>query len=563
MPSSQSRFAKLPAEVDTPRSKWGFTHRHTTSFNAAELVPILMFPVIAGDTIKANIKSFIRMSTPIHPVMDDCYADLYSFFVPHRLVWGHFEEFMGAVTTKPWEESTEYTIPQITIPVGGWQQGTLADHLGFPIGVGNVEGETNPATVSALPFRTVAQVWNDWFWDVNLQNPAVLQTGDGTIEGSNGDDYVMDIIRGGKCPPVAKYHDYFTSALPEPQRGDPVNLVAGLTSAALASTGTSLKLSMRQAGVAKGVYLSSDLNGNPVYRIVGTDEPYIPSKAFLPEPNFGVYGIPEGRYGSGMQVLDDEAQLDLTVADLRLALQSQVILEKDARGGGRFTDILKSHFGVTNPDFRLQRAEFIGSQHFAINMSQVLQTSATSDVSPQGNTAAYSATGHRGDGFVYSATEPGYIMTFVVVRNKQSYQQGLNREWTKKRRFDFYWPEFNSIGEQPIYNSEIYYQANNAIDSQIFGFQERFAEYRYHPDLVTGELRSTYAQSLDVWHYADYYTSLPVLSDGWIRADKANIERTLAVSSDVVSQFIGQFGFDFTVVRPMPLYSFPGVGLHF
>lgn len=555
MNSSQSRFATLPAEVDIPRSKWAFEHRHTTSFNAAELVPILMFPVIAGDTIKCNIRSFIRMSTPIHPVMDDAFADLYSFFVPHRLVWDHFEEFMGAVNTQPWVEDVEYTIPQVTAPEGGWQPGSIADHLGLPLGV-------TGTSVTALPFRSIAQIWNDWFRDVNLQNPAVYSKGDATTSGSNGSDYVMDIQGGGACPPVAKYHDYFTSALPSPQRGDPVSLAADLLDIGLkpSSTYSALRLNFydNYRGLREGV-LSLDTDGHVIAVPPQTWlEPLKGTGVGTADPGEQTYAI----YRGGITT-DGEGSFNLTVSDLRLALQSQIILEKDARGGGRFTDILKSHFGVTNPDFRLQRAEFIGSQHFAINMSQVLQTSETTDNSPQGNTAAFSATGHYGDGFLYSATEPGYIFTFVCIRNKQSYQQGLAREWTKKRRLEFYYPELNSIGEQAIYNRELFYSANPNVDGQIFGYQERFAEYRYHPDLVTGELRSTYPQSLDVWHYADYYTSTPVLSDGWIRATKNNIDRTLAVRSDVVSQFIGQFGFDFDVVRPMPLYSTPGVGLHF
>lgn len=554
MSSSQSRFATLPAEVDTPRSKWSFEHRHTTSFNAAELVPILMFPVIPGDTIKCNIRSFIRMSTPIHPVMDDAFADIYSFFVPHRLVWDHFEEFMGASNSQPWVEDVEYTIPQVISPRGGWSSGTIADHLGIPLGF--------EMTVSALPFRSIALIWNDWFRDVNLQNPAVFTKGDSTLAGSNGDDYVMAIQGGGKCPPVAKYHDYFTSALPSPQRGDPVTIAADLLEVGLRATSpySAFRLNFYDnlRGLREGV-LGLDPSGHVIALHTKTSEGIISgtgSESGDDIPGAQTYAI----YRGGIAA-DGEGAFNLTVSDLRLALQAQVVLEKDARGGGRFTDILKSHFGVTNPDFRLQRAEFIGSQHFAINMSQVLQTSETTDNSPQGNTAAFSATGHYGDGFLYSATEPGYIFTFVAIRNKQSYQQGLAREWTKKRRFDFYYPEFNSIGEQAIYNREIFFGSSS--NDGIFGYQERYAEYRYHPDLVTGELRSTYSQSLDVWHYADYYVTQPILSDGWIRATKNNIDRTLAVRSDVTSQFIGQFGFDFDVVRPMPLYSVPGVGLHF
>lgn len=555
MSSSQSRFATLPADVNAPRSSWSFEHRHTTSFNAAELVPILMYPVIAGDTIKCNIRSFIRMSTPIHPVMDDCYADLFSFFVPHRLVWTHFEEFMGANNSAPWVESVEYTIPQVQAPSGGWAPGTIADYLGIPLG--------KQMEINALPFRSIAQIWNDWFRDTNIQNPAVFSDGDATIQGSNGNDYVMDIQKGGYCPPVAKYHDYYTSALPSPQRGDPVSIAADLMDVGLQPTSpySAFRLSFydNNYGMREGV-LGLDSNG--FVKALEASRPWNPPisgyNSGNPNPGDNTYAI----YRGGMDV-EGEGSFNLTVADLRLALQSQIILEKDARGGGRFTDILKSHFGVTNPDFRLQRAEFIGSQHFAINMSQVLQTSETTDASPQGNTAAFSATGHHGDGFIYSATEPGYIFTFVCIRNKQSYQQGLAREWTKKRRFDFYYPEFNSIGEQAIYNREIFFSGNTDLDNQIFGYQERYAEYRYHPDLVTGELRSTYPESLDVWHYADYYTATPTLSDGWIRATKNNIDRTLAVRSSVTSQFIGQFGFDFDVVRPMPLYSTPGVGLHF
>lgn len=544
--NTESHFAINP-HVDIERSTFDRSTQLKTTFNAGELVPIFVDEVLPGDTFNMDTASVVRMSTPIHPVMDNCNLDLYYFFVPNRLLWDHWKEFNGENTTTKWEQTTEYEIPQITAPSGGWQKGTIADYMGIPINVGNL-------SVNHLPFRAYVKIWNDWFRDQNLQDPAYLTTGDATTAGSNSNSYQVDAQKGGKCLPVNKYHDYFTSALPEPQKGPSVLLPLGETANVI---GNGQVLGLQNGSTTYGMAFGTSSNTHLLAATsvtgaaTGTD-----SMSGTPS-NGAKMGVSTDPTKSGL-IADLSTATAATVNQLRQAFQIQKLYERDARGGTRYIEIIKSHFGVTSPDARQQRPEYLGGKRIPINIDQVLQTSATDTTSPQGNTAAFSLTVDVDGSFTKSFTEHGFIIGLACIRTEHTYQQGVEKMWNRKRRFDFYWPALANIGEQPILNKEIYAQGTSA-DNEVFGYQEAWAEYRYKPSRVSGAFRSTYAQSLDVWHYGDSYSSQPILGDTWIRETKANIDRTLAVQSSLEDQFIGDFYFKNMCTRPMPIYSIPGL----
>ena len=540
--NSEVHFSQFP-KVDITRSIFDRSTQHKTTFNAGLLIPILCDEVLPGDTFSVNTSSVIRMTTPIYPVMDNLYADIYFYFVPIRLLWEHWEAFNGSNDDTFWTQPTEYEIPQINSPTGGWTKGTIADYLGIPTNVTLKDDHS----VNHLPFRGVVKVWNDWFRDQNVQTPAYLSLGDSDTAGTNGSNYVSDAIAGGMPLPVAKFHDFLTSALPEPQKGPDVLLPLG--ERAEVYTGEVRSIAGRSSPL-KWSYSDDVLVTSPTGLGIN-NEGSTARNSQNTIVNNEVY-VPNNLYA------DLSEATASTVSQLRQAFAVQRLYERDARGGTRYTEILKSHFGVSSPDGRLQRSEYLGGKRIPINVTQVVQTSSTDSTSPQGNTAAYSLTGDSSDSFTKSFTEHGYLYCFVCVRNENTYQQGLEKLWSRKRRFDFYWPALANISEQPIFNKEIYAQGTSE-DDEVFGYQEPWAEYRYKPSRVSGAFRSNYQTSLDSWHYADYYESLPVLSDAFIRASKTNIDRTLAVQSSVEDQFIADFYFNIKSVRPMPVYSVPGL----
>lgn len=494
---------------------------HTTSFSTGDLIPFYTDEVLPGDTCKMKTSALIRMATPINPVMDNAWLDTYYFFVPRRLLWEHWEEFMGENKTDAWTQTTEYTIPQVTSPEGGWIKGTIAEKI-----LGN---QKRTESVDACYFRAYALIFNEWFRNENVTEPAEVPKGDSTTSGSNGTDYVVDLVKGGMPAKAVKYADYFTRALPEPQKGPDVYLPLGNTAPVIFEpNNNSPTISGKQAGLQGG-------NQN-LYKI-----------------NAETYGyVPNGEYGA--------LQTDLSLADgatinqLRQAFAVQRMYEVDARGGTRYAEILRAHFGVVSPDSRLQRPEYLGGKRTPINITQVIQQSATNDVTPQGTTAAYSLTIDVHEDFTKSFTEHGIIMGICVIRTEHTYQQGLERRFSRKDRTDFYFPELSNIGEQGIKNKEIYVQGT-AEDEEIFGYQEAWAEYRYAINKVTGELNSDYDTPLDSWTYADDYKQLPTLSDEWIRETDVNVARTLAIQNQ--DQWIANFYFDQTWIRPMPIYSVP------
>lgn len=556
-----SRFAQVPrAEIRRARFKRDFAN--ITTLNEGDLVPLYVDEVLPGDTISCQLNGLVRMATPLYPVMDNCYLDTYAFFVPARLLWEHWENLMGQNDQSYWAETTEYSVPQTTAPSGGWNVGTIADYMGIPTGVEGI-------SVNSLPFRAYARIWNEWFRDENLQQPVVQDKDDANNTGSNTGTALTDAQNGGLPLKVAKYHDYFTSCLPEPQKGEastiPISLdlgeipvVAGTTFGHPAGSGgvEALKLGPPNgAGIPgdynwAGVYVGTNSNDGNTFKVrAGGNSSTASNDSTIQKEltPLNLWAEAQNSYNLG-----------ITINELRQAIAIQHILEADARGGTRYVELLAHEFGVTSPDSRLQRSEYLGGTRVPININQVIQQSGTTDVSPQGNTAAYSMTTMRNKMCSYSAVEHGYLLILGCIRVNHSYQQGLSRMWTRKGRFDFYHPMLANLGEMAVLNKEIYCQGKKE-DDEVFGYQEAWADYRYHPNIVTGEMRSQYAQTLDAWHYGDYYMELPKLSSSWIQEGTENIDRTLAVQSENSHQFIADFFFDQTWTRPLPIYSVPGL----
>lgn len=522
-------------------------------------MPIYMDEVLPGDTARVKLNGLIRMSTPIYPIMDNCYMDTYFFFVPSRLLWEHFENMFGENNTDYWAEKTEYSTPQCTIGgKSGLANGSIGDYFGLPTEV------TNALKVNALPARAYAMIYNEWFRDENLEAPLMLGYKKSDDGGTNADAnketasanaidktannneatlYAMKPARAGK------FHDYFTSCLPSPLKN---------TEAVTIPIGKSAKI--------MGYYIDAE-------NLEVTDNVYKNSTSFS---NIGInyaensegekrdYGLTA--WPSNVKEGELALRADLTTAaaptinDLRQAIALQHIFEADARNGTRYREFLSGTWGVTSPDSRLQIPEYIGGQRIAINVNQVIQTSQTDPQTGQalGNTAAYSLTTCSKQMVDYAATEYGYIIGLAVVRVDHSYQQGLATKWTRGGRFTYYDPRLAALGEQPVYNREIYAQGTDK-DGEIFGYQECWADYRYKPSYVTGEMRSNYKTPLDAWHYADDYDQLPKLSAEWIQEGRENIDRTIAVTSAKAHQFLCDFWYDESWFREMPIYSIPGI----
>nr|DAR41527.1 MAG TPA: major capsid protein [Microviridae sp.] len=496
------------------------------------------------------------MQTLLTPLMDNIYLDTYFFFVPNRLTWEHWKQFNGENTESAWIPQTEYQVPQLTAPAAGWSVGTIADYMGIPTGVENL-------SVNALPFRAYALIMNEWFRDQNLTDPLNIPVDDATVQGVNTGTYVSDVAKGGLPFKASKYHDYFTSCLPAPQKGPDVTIqTAQLGNAPVVPMNKPVPKDL--LNYPYNVYIP---NGNSDFE-AGYHAGSVHKNAFGgaywladtgnanldPTIDNGIAGYPANLW----------AQFDNTVSvatinELRTAFQIQKLYERDARGGTRYIEILKSHFGVTSPDARLQRPEYLGGSRVPININQVIQQSSTAEgTTPLGDTAAYSLTTDVHGDFMKSFVEHGFVIGVMVARYDHTYQQGIERFWSRKSRFDYYWPVLANIGEQAVLNKEIYAQGT-AQDNEVFGYQEAWADYRYKPNRVAGEMRSTYAQSLDVWHLGDDYSQLPKLSDSWIREDKANVNRVIAVSDQNANQLFADIYIQNRTTRPMPLYSIPGL----
>ncbi|UPW41153.1 major capsid protein [Sigmofec virus UA08Rod_5349] len=547
--NAQSHFATLP-KADISRSTFDRSSSVKLTFNVGDVIPFYVDEVLPGDSFHVRTSKVVRMQTLLTPIMDNIYLDTYYFFVPNRLVWDHWREFNGENTQSAWLPTTEYEVPQITSPTGGWSVGTLADYMGIPTGVANL-------SVNALPFRAYSLVMNEWFRDENLTDPLVTPTDDATVQGVNTGNYIQDVAKGGLPFKAAKYHDYFTSCLPAPQKGPDVTIPVGQFSDVPVVTKTGTHSGGPPVSLSSGNTISVGVHNLSLTRQNASTSSGVltfdPTETALPGSSF--YAVPNNLWAQTSQLGDVAVA---TVNQLRMAFQVQKLYEKDARGGTRYIEILKSHFGVTSPDARLQRPEYLGGNRIPININQVVQNSETTSTSPQGNTAAYSLTSDSHSDFRKSFVEHGFVLGLMVARYDHTYQQGVERFWSRRTRFDYYWPVFANIGEQAVKNKELYAQGTT-VDDEVFGYQEAWADYRYKPSRVCGEMRSSYAQTLDSWHLADYYDKLPSLSDSWIREDGATVDRVLAVSSRVSAQLFADIYIQNRSTRPMPVYSVPGL----
>lgn len=551
--------------MQRPRSKFDRSHQLLTTINEGDLVPIYCDEVLPGDTAKVRLNGLIRMSTPIYPIMDNCYMDTYFFFVPCRLLWEHWENMFGENNTNYWAEKTEYSTP--TCKIGstkdkGLKNGSLGDYFGLPTEI------KNQIKVNALPARAYAMIYNEWFRDENLEAPMMLgykktDTAGNTeipsnfANSANSPESTTDdneaALYSRKPAKAGKFHDYFTSCLPSPLKADPVEI--SLTGNAPVGMYKNVELTeFGTVGGKQAIYFNQNVGDDFTAGITNNQSGGRNSQ--IAGSSSSTTHVGDVAYlGANLSAVSG-----VSIADLRMAIALQHIFEADARNGTRYREFLSGTWGVTSPDSRLQIPEYIGGQRIAINVNQVVQTSQTDTKTGQalGNTAAYSLTTCSKQMVDYAATEYGFIIGLAVVRVEHSYQQGLATKWTRGGRFTYYDPRLAALGEQPVYNREIYVQGTPE-DEEIFGYQEAWADYRYKPSYVTGEMRSNYQASLDAWHYADDYNELPRLSAEWIQEGQQNIDRTIAVTSAKSHQFLCDFYFTEEWYREMPIYSIPGI----
>lgn len=539
-------FSNAP-QVYQKRSRFDRSFVRKMTFDEGNLVPFFVDEVLPGDTISLTVRDFCRLSTPVAPFMDNLYLDKFFFFVPNRLVWEHWQNF--CFEQEDPDDSTDYVVP--TCQLAGGTAGengicTVWDYFALPTGL------TNTLSVNALPFRMYYLIWNEWFRDENLQKSVKIDKSDtnAVFKADRISDQPSWIfssdttyVNGFALAPRGKRFDYFTSALPFQQKGPGVELSLSGNAFVYDSQGVSIDgLSNPKEVSVAGRLMTRELDGNwphEVYEYNNTNQYLFDSNRFSYADLSSVTGV--------------------TINSLRTAFQMQKFYERLARGGSRYTEVLTSFFGVVSPDSRLQRPEYLGGSSKMININPVAQTSSTGDVTPQGNLAAYGVSASKYHAFTKSFVEHGYIIGLLEVRADLTYQQGINKMWLRSTVYDWYWPTFAHLSEQAILNAEIYAQGTDE-DKGVFGYQERYSEYRYHPSEICGHFRSTYTKPLDVWHLSQKFDSLPTLSDQFIQ-DKPPVERVVATKN--YPHFLIDIGFKYHTTRAMPMYGIPGLVDHF
>jgi hypothetical protein len=570
------RFSDAPA-MYMKRTKFDRSHVYKTTFNSGKLIPVFIDEVLPGDTARMSVNYFARLATPIKPIMDNIYLDWFFFFVPNRLVWEHWQNF--CFEQEDPDDSTDYVIPIVSATGNSKNAyiGSLWDYFGLPVNTsGNLSG------ISALPFRGVYLIWNEWFRDENLQKSVKIQKGDtnevlNSARAADQPSWVFSsgtsIVPGLACPPRGKRHDYFTSALPWTQKGPGVSVGLAGTASIVDPTpdhGYLLRSNSNQLAVVSatrsegksGGYRVALGNGVVTFSRFGSDSDSSSVGGFAANTSGAITMSAQdaSAYLGNDSYVDLDTSSIFTINSLRTAFQMQKFYERLARGGSRYTEVLRSFFGVVSPDARLQRPEFLGSFTKMVNVNPIAQTSATDDISPQGNLSAYGVTAAKFHGFTKSFVEHGYVFGFVCARADLTYQQGINKMWLRSTVYDFYWPTFAHLGEQAIELREIYAQGSEA-DTTVFGYQERYAEYRYKPSQITGKFRSSVVNgSLDKWHLSQFFKTAPTLNEEFIM-ENPPIERIIAVPSE--PEFLLDIGFRYTTVRPMPMFGTPGLVDHF
>lgn len=576
MPNSSdfNRFETNPVNIDISRSMFNMDHSVKFSADVGQVIPFDCIEILPGDSLEIDTSKVIRLQPLVAPIMDEVICDVYWFFVPHRLVWSHWQEFMGENNDSAWAPSVEYNIPNLIAPTNTddnnrqyWKVGTIADYLGIPVGA------PGKLQYNALPFRSYALICDQWFRSEAVMDPVHVHVDDTDRTGSNGSDQVTDIELGGAPFIACKFFDYFTSALPSPQRGNPVSIP--LVESAI------LPLRFMNESDTNYSKLPYRFGANPVayeskmemgFRSVSSGGAISgaivkPSSKQFPIVNtdgvvrgYSTNGDPASTVGlinNGYVNLTRSDLNAVTINDLRTAFAVQKYLEKQARYGGRYQEFIKGFFGIDSPDARLQRTEYLGGSRISLNISQVPnQTDTSQNVAPIGSVAGMSVTADVNSDFTKSFTEHGYVIGCCVLRYHHSYQDQIHKMWLRETPYDFYVPVFANLGETPIRKSQLYGYGN---DNTVFGYNECWAEYRYLPSRICGEMRSIYSTPLDMWHLGDHYNSTPTLSPEWLREDKSNLDRCLAVTSNVSNQAIFDFFIKTKFVRAMPLYSIPGL----
>lgn len=550
--NNERHFNQIP-EMKASRTRFNRDQTILTTFDSGKLIPFYVDEVLPGDTFNVNTAAIIRMSTPKYPVMDDAFIDFYYFYCPNRILWDNFKQFMGEVEETPWMPKKTYKVPQIII--NGKKEnpepyeGSILDYMGVPTLI------ENPFKVNALPIRAYVKIWNEFFRDENVDNAATIKTDDESINYEDGKEKESDIdqilnkaVGGGRCLPVNKFHDYFTSCLPYPQRGPAVTLpIEGN-----APIGMYKNDKLKEFGTINGnqeIFFNQSITTGSVPGIINSQAGDRTSLVS------GSSDKTQNRPDSAFLAADLSAVTAATINDLRKAVAVQQYYEALARGGSRYREQVQALWDVTISDKTVQIPEYLGGGRYHVNINQIVQT-AENDNSPLGETGAMSVTPINESSFTKSFEEHGFVIGVCCVRHNRSYQQGLERFWSREDRLDYYVPQFANIGEQPVKKKEIML-TGMGTDEETFGYQEAWADYRMKPNRVSGLMRSNATGTLDFWHYADNYSTVPTLSQGWMGEGKTEIARTLVVQNE--PQFFGAIRVANKTTRRMPLYSVPGL----